>query len=82
MPSITLLTEIAEAANVVRKEGDIDAALITRISNFRATFNPATVALLLAVVKAAKEVSKATRSSLDSDMDDLGEALAALEAAP
>jgi hypothetical protein len=73
MPSIERLTEIAEAANVVRKEDDIDSALITRISNFRATFNPATILLLLAVVKASKEPGNTIATA---------EAIAALEAAP
>jgi hypothetical protein len=67
MPSIESLTVVAGAVKWPR------AGVLIPAKHY---------ALMLAVVKAAKEMSKATRSSLDSDMDDLGEALAALEAAP
>jgi hypothetical protein len=92
MPSITLLTEIAEAAGA-EADGDwFDPDLIDSdvpISSSRlarahiAAFNPATMALILDVVKAAKGFSTIDDQTLNMfAFADLCAALAALEAAP
>ncbi len=44
------------------------------------TFTPARVLAMLAVCKAARDLHSGCRSTFDEDMEDLGEALKALEA--